>query len=186
MEDSEIVQLYWARSPQAIEESARRYGAYCASIEQNVTGSPRDAEECVNDAWLRAWSSIPPHRPASLRAYLGKLVRNLALNRRRQNTAEKRGGGEVPAVLEELSDCVSGTDEMETEAERAEIAAAIGEFLAALPARQREIFLARYFRTERVRDIAARLGMREGALSAALSRLRARLRAHLTKRGISV
>ena len=104
MEDSDIVALYWARSPRALEESARRYGAYCVSIAQNITGSPQDAEECVNDAWLRAWESIPPQRPVSLRAYLGKLVRNLALNRRRQNTAEKRGGGEVPAVLEELSE----------------------------------------------------------------------------------
>lgn len=97
MEDEKIVQLYWDRDERAIPETAAKYGSYCTSIAQNILGSAEDAEECVNDTYISAWNSIPPYRPGNLCTFLGKLTRNLSLNRYRYNTARKRGTGEEPA-----------------------------------------------------------------------------------------
>lgn len=110
MEDSRIVELYWKRDADAIPATSEKYGGYCASIAQNILGNEEDAEECVNDTWLGAWNSMPPHRPSVLQAFLGKITRNLSFNRHRRDRAEKRGGGELPLVLDELGECVSGTD----------------------------------------------------------------------------
>ena len=107
MEDEKIVQLYWDRDERAIPEAAAKYGSYCTSIAQNILGSAEDAEECVDDTYMSAWNSIPPHRPGNLCTFLGKLTRNLSLNRYRYNTAHKRGGGEAPAVLDEIAQLVS-------------------------------------------------------------------------------
>ena len=95
MDDAALVGLYWARDERAIPATAEKYGAYCAAIARNILPDPQDAEECVSDAYLQAWNAIQPHRPAVFSAFLGKLTRNLALNRLRQNTAQKRGGGEA-------------------------------------------------------------------------------------------
>ena len=97
MEDEKIVQLYWDRDERAIPATAAKYGGYCTTIAQNILGSAEDAEECVNDTYMSAWNSIPPHRPGNLCTFLGKLTRNLSLNRYRYNTAHKRGTGEEPA-----------------------------------------------------------------------------------------
>ena len=113
MEDTEIVALYWARDQRAIMESEDKYGTYCASIARNILGSPEDAEECVSDTWFRAWNTIPPQRPQILSAFFGRVTRNLAFDRYRSRSAEKRGGTESALVLDELRDCVSGRDEME-------------------------------------------------------------------------
>ena len=108
MDDAKIVQLYWDRNEQAIPATADKYGRYCTSIANNILGNNEDAEECVNDTYLNAWNSMPPHRPSILSTFLWKIVRNLSFNRYKHNTADKRGGGELPVVLEELSDLVSG------------------------------------------------------------------------------
>ena len=113
MEDAAIIELYWRRSEAAIPATAEKYSAYCASIALGILGSPEDTEECLNDTWLGAWNAIPPHRPAFLVAFLGKITRNLAINRRQAVRAEKRGGGTLPAVLEELEEIVSGTQSPE-------------------------------------------------------------------------
>ena len=107
MDDEKIVQLYWDRDERAISATAEKYGSYCAQIARNILGDRGDADECVNDAYMSAWGSMPPHRPGVLSAFLGKIVRNLSLNRYRRNTAAKRGGGEAPAVLEEIGELVS-------------------------------------------------------------------------------
>ena len=107
MDDAAIVRLYWDRNEQAIPATAEKYGSYCTAIARNILGSPEDAEECVNDAYMQAWNAMPPHRPSILSAFLGKIVRNLSLNRYRRNMADKRGGGEAPAVLEEIGELVS-------------------------------------------------------------------------------
>ena len=108
MDDEKIVQLYWDRDERAFSATAEKYGSYCAQIARNILGDREDADECVNDAYMSAWGSMPPHRPGVLSAFLGKIVRNLSLNRYRRNTAAKRGGGEAPAVLEEIGELVSG------------------------------------------------------------------------------
>ena len=99
MDDAKIVQLYWDRNEQAIPATADKYGRYCTSIANNILGNNEDAKECVNDTYLNAWNSMPPHRPSILSTFLGKIVRNLSFNRYKHNTADKRGGGELPVVL---------------------------------------------------------------------------------------
>jgi len=102
MEDEQILDLYWDRNPDAILHTDEKYGAYCRQISLHILRSREDAEECVNDGWLRAWDSIPPKKPERLGAYLAKVVRRLALNRLEKRNAGKRGGGELPLVLDEL------------------------------------------------------------------------------------
>lgn len=113
MDDAKIVQLYLDRDERAIPITADKYGKYCTSIANNILGNIEDAKECVNDTYYNTWNSIPPHRPKMLSTFLGKITRNLAFNRYKHNTADKRGSGEMPAVLDELADCVSGNVNVE-------------------------------------------------------------------------
>ena len=113
MEDREIIALFWARSQEAIRETARKYGAYCGTIIRRVLGDGRDAEECLNDTWLGAWNAMPPQRPNRLNVFLGRIARNTALDRWSYNHAQRRGSG-FEAVLEELAECVGGTPLEET------------------------------------------------------------------------
>ena len=183
MEDEQIVQLYFDRNEQAISETANKYGSYCTSIAKNILGSREDAEECVNDTYLNTWNAIPPHRPAALSTFLGKIVRNLAFNRYRHNTADKRGGGEIAAVLEELSLCVSGDDDVARAYETKELVSAINDFLGTLSTEKRSIFICRYWYTDSIAQIAARYGMAYSAVAMALSRTRTKLHSYLSERG---
>ena len=90
MEDAAIVALYWARDEQALSETAAKFGAYCRKIADNILHSAHDAEECENDTWLAAWNSMPDNRPARLAPYLGRITRNLALDRFENHSAEAR------------------------------------------------------------------------------------------------
>ena len=172
MEDKDIVELYFERSERAIDATAEKYGAYCHAIARNLLGSDADAEECVNDTWLSTWNSIPPNRPSVLRTYLGKLVRRLSVNRIRYRTAEKRGGGEIPLILDELSECLSD-EERETDDLTKE---ALHRFLTELGERDRRVFLLRYFYGEPIREIANRFGFSESRVKSILYRARERLR----------
>ncbi|MBR4304422.1 MAG: sigma-70 family RNA polymerase sigma factor [Clostridia bacterium] len=184
MDDAKIVQLYWDRNQLAIPVTADKYGSYCASIARNILGSREDAEECVNDTWLQAWNSMPPHRPALLSAFLGKIVRNLSFNRHKHNTAAKRGGGEVSAVLDELSQLVSGKDDVHQQLEHKEITRAVNAFLLTLPQDKRGIFIRRYWHTDSISAIASRYNMKENAVSVTLNRLRKKLGDYLKERGL--
>ena len=185
MDDAKIVQLYWDRNELAIPATAGKYGRYCTSIAENILGSPEDAKECVNDTYLNAWNSMPPHRPGILSAFLGKIVRNLSFNRYKHNTADRRGGGELPIVLDELSDLVSGETDVEQEIDRMELVNAIDAFLDTLSTKKRSIFIRRYWYTDSISDIAGKLGMSNGAVSMALSRLRLKLHNYLLERGFN-
>lgn len=186
MTDHEIIRLYWQRDQKAIPATADKYGPYCTAIARNILSSREDAEECVSDTWLCAWNSMPPQRPARLAAFLGAITRNLSFNRYNYLHAAKRGGGELPLVLDELEQCVSGMDAVEDELARKELLAALDAFLGALPRDKRRIFLCRYWYADPVRDIARRFGMTAGAVNTTLSRLRAQLREDLKQRGFSL
>ena len=121
MEDTEIVNMYWARNSNAIQETETKYGSYCRSIARNILGNNEDVEECVNDTYLNAWNSIPPHRPKMLSTFLGKITRNISFDRYRYNHTEKRGGGEIKLILDELAECVSGNESVENEVEKNEL-----------------------------------------------------------------
>lgn len=186
MDDAKIVQLYWDRNEQAIPATAGKYGNYCTSIAKNILGNKEDAEECVNDTYLNAWNSMPPHRPSILSTFLGKIVRNLSFNRYKHTTAEKRGGGELPVVLDELSDLISGKDDVEQEIDHKELVNAIDIFLDSLSPKKRSIFVSRYWYTDSVSEIAVRCGMKDGAVSMALNRIRLNLHNYLLERGFEL
>lgn len=186
VDDAEIVKLYWDRDQAAIKATAEKYGSYCGRIAQNILHNHEDAEECVNDTWLCAWRSMPPQKPRALAAFLGKLARNLAINRYRHNTAQKRGGGQAKIVLEELGDIVSGSDSVAQEIDRRELVNAINDFLNALSKEKRSIFLCRYWYFESVAEIAVKFKMNENQVSVLLYRLREKLRQHLEKGGFAL
>ena len=186
MEDSEIIRLYWERSADAVAATDSKYGGYCRAIARNILDSEEDAEECVNDAWLKLWNAIPPQRPARLSAFLGKIVRNLALDRFQRTRAEKRGGGAMALVLEELSDCVSGGESVEQAIDRAELLAAINGFLGSLPKQKRDLFVLRYWYARPVADIAAQRGLSPGSVTMSLKRSREQLKTYLKERGFEL
>lgn len=180
MEDHAIIDLYWSRNPEAISRTCEKYGKYCCTVARNILPDRRDMEECVNDTWLKAWNAMPEDRPSLLAQYLGKITRNLALNRWRTSRAEKRGKGEMPLVLDELAECVSSSDIFRT-LEIAELEKAINCFLYKLPERECNIFLRRYWFAEPVADIAKRYGMRENTVRTILFRSRKKLQCYLQK-----
>lgn len=186
MEDAKIVQLYWDRSEQAIPATADKYGSYCTSIARNILGDPGDAEECVNDTYWKAWNSMPPNRPAILSTFLGKITRNLSLNKYKHNTADKRGGSQAEVVLDELAELVSGADSVEQELDRKELIKAIDRFLGTLSAEQRAIFVRRYWYFDHVSDLAVRFGRSQNYVSVTLIRLRLKLRNYLLERGFEL
>lgn len=186
MEDSGIIALYWARDQEAIRETSEKYGAYCGSIAQNILGNSADAEECVNDTWLKAWDSMPPQRPAVLSAFLDRITRNLSLNRYHIRAAAKRGGGEVPLVLDELAEVAPGGESVEGALDRRELIRAVDRFLERLPPEKRGIFLSRYWYFDPVAEIAARFGRTENNVAVMLSRLRQKLRRELLEGGFAL
>lgn len=186
MDDTKIVQLYWDRNEQAIPATADKYGNYCTSITKNILGNHEDVEECVNDTYMNAWNSMPPHRPSILSAFLGKIVRNLSFNRYKHDTADKRGGGELPVVLDELSELVSGKDDVEEEICHNELVRSIDTFLDNLSPKQRSIFVSRYWYADSISEIAICHGMNDSAVSMTLSRLRLKLHNYLLERGFEL
>ena len=185
MEDLQIVELYWNRDEDAIAQSQQKYGNYCYSIAYNILHNSEDAQESLNDTWLAAWDSIPPQRPRRMEVYLGRITRNLALNRVKSLTAQKRGGGQAEAVLEELRECLPGGD-MDEHLDELVLRDAINKFLRGQLSRNRAIFLRRYWAMERVEDIAMDLGLRRGQTATILYRMRRELIKHLEKEGINL
>lgn len=184
MEDSEIVALYWARSELAVARTQERYGPYCRSIAWHILMSAEDADECVNDTWLAAWNTMPPHRPAVLRTFLGKLTRRLALHHWRDAGRLKRGGGETALALSELEESVPSGADVEAAAGQAELAASLDRFLAALPELQRCVFLRRYWYLDSVAEISRAFGFSESKVKSMLHRTRLRLREYLEEEGL--
>lgn len=184
MEDKAIVELFWQRSDRAIAETEQKYGAYCHTIAYNICQDRRDAEECVNDTWFRAWNRMPDERPNALAAFLGAICRNFALDKYRSGRRKKRGGGETELALSELEECVSDPMNVERAVEEKEVLRALNAFLAALPEKERTIFVSRYWYVAPVSEIAERLGCSQGKVKMTLHRLRGRLRAALQEEGL--
>lgn len=183
MTEEQILALYEKRDESAILESQKRFGPYCYTVARRILSSHEDCEECVNETWFRAWKVIPPARPNNLKLFLASITRNLAFDQYRRMESQRRGGGEIDAVLEELAECVAAPDSTEEAALAGDLEEAIDRFLGKLPERDRNVFLRRYFFTEPVREIARRYGLREANVSTILSRTRKKLKQHLQKEG---
>lgn len=186
MEDHQIIELYFARSEQAIAATAGKFGPYCYSIAYNILHDRLDSEECVSDTYMDTWNAIPPHRPNSLSAFVGRITRRNALDRWDYLRAEKRGGGEVSLALEELSVCVSNKGNPEAELASRELGRIISLFVRQLPEPDRYVFIRRYWYLEPVKEIATKYGYSVSKVKSMLHRTRIRLRDHLEREGIMV
>ena len=185
MEDERIVSLFWDRDEQAITESSKKYGSYCRSIAHNILADPADEEECINDTWLHVWNAIPPQKPSVLSVFLGKITRNLSFDVYKKRHREKRGRGEIPLVLDELAECVSGNDDPEGAVIEAELKEQINSFLADLPEESRHMFVLRYWYSDSIKNIAGRFNKSENSITVTLSRIRVKLKKYLAVRGYS-
>lgn len=185
MDDKVIIELYWERAETAISETAAKYGGYCYTIAYNILSNKEDSEESVNDTYMAAWNTMPPKRPKLLAAFLGKMTRYISLDRWKNRTALKRGGGEVPLVLDELEECISGKDSIEEEYLQKEFAKALNQLLESLPEAERKVFLCRYWYMDSIEDIAEHFSFSEGKVISMLYRTRRKLRKMLEEEGIA-
>ena len=184
MNDTEIVELYWNRKERAVEETAKKYGSYCYAIAYNILSNHEDSEESVNDTYIEAWNAIPPHRPLILSSFLGKITRRLAIDKWRSDHAQKRGGGELADVLDELAECVAYEDSAERHLEKQMLSQAINDFLKTLSETERKIFVCRYFYMESVEAVCKRFGYSVSKVKSTLFRVREKLRIYLQKEGL--
>lgn len=181
MEDVQIIDLYFARDEQAIRHTAEKYGPYCMAVSMNILHSEPDAEECVNDTYLKTWHTVPPTRPDSLRLFLAKIVRNLSLNRWRAWHTEKRER-DLEISMTELKDCIPAPDD----GDRGELVRLLNEFLEGQSKNDRIMFVQRYWYSLSAAQIGEELGMSENTVWVRLHRTRERLRAYLEERGYRI
>ena len=184
MQDEKIIKLFFERDEQALTETKQKYSRYLHRVAQNILQNPQDAEECVNDTYLRAWNAIPPHRPTRLSVFLGKIARRLALDRYASLTADKRGGGNQAAILEEWRDALPDTDGDPTD--DMAVRDALSRFLRQLPAEKRRTFIRRYWYGDTIAAIATDSHTTESAVKMTLSRTRGELKTFLEKEGIAL
>ena len=186
MEDEKIYDLYFKRDENAIIHTNEKYGRWCRGIAKRILGTDEDVEECVSDTYFNVWNNIPPQRPKSFRAWIGRITRNLAIGRYRKDHAEKRGSGQVMAVLDELSECVSGNEGPESAIEAEEIRKIINAFLQEQSETKRAIFMRRYWFCESVEKISKVYGYKVSKTSGILFRMRRQLRTRLEEGGIAL
>ncbi len=186
MEDAEIVSLYWQREESAIRETDVKYNRYLTKIAMNILSDMEDSRESVNDTYLAAWNSMPPHRPGVLSTYLGKITRRISIDRFRYRTREKRKASEYEISLSELGDCVSGGNTTEEALDVKLLAQSIGAFLRLQSEEARNVFIGRYYYLDSVKEVAAYCGITEGKCKTLLHRTRQALKAYLQKEGFEV
>ena len=186
MRDDQIIDLYWQRSEAAIEETDNKYGRYLTAIAFNILADREDSKESVNDTYMNAWNSMPPHKPNVLSAYLAKITRSVSIDILRKKNRGKRVPSEYITSLSELSDCVTDSQSVEREIDMKQLAKAINDFVHALPDEARHLFIGRYFYMDPLREVARYCGMSEAKAKSMLHRLRLRLKAHLEKEGFDL
>ena len=186
MDDKRIIELFNLRDETAISAVSEKYGAYCLAVANNILLNQWDSEECVNDTYIKAWNAIPPACPDSLRHFLAKITRRLAIDRYRFSVRSKRGGYETDAVFEELGEVLANDEDESDLEEREALRNSINRFLRELPTRERNLFIRRYFYVESVNAIAARCGMKPNHVSQILSRTRKKLKKYLVLEGFEI
>jgi len=186
MEDSYIVQLFWERDEQAIEYTTKKYGTYLFKVAHNILNNIEDSEESVNDTYLAAWESMPPHRPEVLSTYLGKLTRRISIDIFRKRNREKRKGSEYTLSLEELQDCIQDSNTPEKEYELQMLSKAINQFLRGQSENARNLFIGRYYFLDALKDVAKYCGMSETKAKMILFRTRRALKEYLEKEGFYI
>ena len=186
MDDNSIIELFWKRIETAIEEVSKKYAKYCYSISFRILYNAEDADECVNDTFLRTWNAIPPARPNRLSTFLGKITRNLSLDRYEKMNAEKRGGSQTEIALSELEECMPSILNVEKAVEDNALTAAIDGFLSTLPTDTRKVFMRRYWHLCSIKEISTAYRISESKTTSILFRTRKKLKDYLEKEGIMV
>ncbi len=186
MEDERIIELYFERSEAAIAQTALKYGAYLGRIAWNVLRDPSDCEECVNDAYMKTWNAIPPARPSSLKSFIGRIARNLAIDRYNSNNAGKRGGGEIALCLDELAECVASREDPEAALSHEELVKLINGYLAGKDEQSVRMFIRRYWYMDSISDVAAKCGCSDSKVKTTLFRMRGELKALLEREGMEI
>ena len=186
MRDEEIIQLYFERKEAAIAETEAAYGKYLLKIAYNILADTEDCKECVNDTYLKAWNSIPPHKPAVLSAYLGKIARENAIDVYRKQNRSKRKPSEYSLALDELGDCVSGTENTEKAADAKLLGKEISRYLHSIADEHCCIFTMRYYHCDSIRDISRHFNISESKVKSILHRTRKGLKKHLIKEGFEL
>ncbi|MBQ7378310.1 MAG: RNA polymerase sigma factor [Clostridia bacterium] len=182
MQDRDIIDLYFARDERAIAETSQKYGTYCMSIAQRILHNLQDAEECLNDTWLRTWNTIPPARPGYLQQFVGSITRHVSLDKYRSNSRRDA----ITVALEEIGEISASDTDIATQAEEREIVVAIDRFLWSLPKRERGVFIRRYYHFDEIKSIAKRYGLGVSNVKIILSRTRTKLREYLEKEGYAL
>lgn len=185
MDDKEIIDLYWARDEEAIKETSSKYGRLCNYIANNILSSREDSEECVNDTYLAVWNAIPSQRPNRFSVFISRIARNLALKKYEYITAEKRNLSAATSI-EELGDCVSGTDNIELEIDRRHIENTINHFLQKQSTEKRNVFIRRYWYFDSIEEICRYTGFSQSKVKSMLYEMRRRLKRYLEREGIEV
>lgn len=185
MEDKQIVDLYWARSEDAVAETQKKYGRYCHYIAYQILYSDEDAKEVVNDVYLKTWNTIPPQRPDTLKPYVGMISRQLALDAYEAQHTQKRGG-QVPLVLDELSECIPDHADGAEIGESLALRDALNRFVRSLSDRTQNIFVRRYWYASSITEIAEEYSMKESSVTVLLLRTRKKLKDFLDKEGFVV
>ena len=181
--DLQIVEMYWKRNEQAISVTAEKYGTYCYSVAYGILHNEEDSKESVNDTYLSAWNSMPPHKPGILKTFLGKITRRLSIDKWRQKNAEKRGG-EIAEVLDELSECISPSGDPIAEMEKETLDKTINTFVRELKETEQRVFLCRYWYAKSIKEIAKLFGFSESKVKVMLMRTRNKLKARLETEGL--
>lgn len=183
MQDDQIVALYWQRDENAIRETEQKYGRYLSKIAYNILSDIEDSKECVNDTYLKAWDSIPPHKPGALAAYLGKITREHAIDIFRTRNRKKRQASEYALSLSELDECISDTVSTEQSADLHLLSEAMNSYLSSLSKEARITFVGRYYYMDSLKEIAAYCGMSESKVKSMLYRTRQGLKIYLKQEG---
>ena len=183
MTDAQIVEMYWERNEQAISVTAEKYGTYCYSVAYGILHNEEDSKESVNDTYMSAWNSMPPHKPNVLKTFLGKITRRLSIDKLKRKNAEKRGG-EIAEILDELSECISPIGDPIAETEKEMLDKTINSFVKELKDTEQRVFLCRYWYARSVKEIAKLFGFSESKVKVMLMRTRNKLKTRLETEGL--
>ena len=183
MNDSQIVGLYWERNEKAVEETQKKYGSFCYSVAYSILCNEEDAKESVNDTYLDAWNSIPPHKPSALSAFLGKITRRISIDKWRNKNAARRGGGQITDTLDELAECIPDSNGIEKQLEEKALNETINSFIKSLPEEEQKIFICRYWYLDSIKSISEQFGFSQSKVTSMLFRTREKLRKILMEEG---
>ena len=183
MNDSQIVNMYWERNEKAVEETQKKYGSFCYSVAYSILCNEEDAKESVNDTYLDAWNSIPPHKPSVLSAFLGKITRRISIDKWRNKNAARRGGGQITDTLDELAECIPDSNGIEKQLEEKALNETINSFIKSLPEKEQKIFICRYWYLDSIKSISEQFGFSQSKVTSMLFRIREKLRKILMEEG---